>query len=165
MLLGELGPHSEGSGGLPNLGAIGALPLYDHSDPVPSLENSGAPSSNYIWVLITSHHLGPIHQPSPGALVTATASPLTPRSYPSPLSSLMSPRSLGERGNILTTYEVPGKLTMPICPALSPASPSPCPTQPAPPRWPCCCFLDTPGRLPPQGSCMCCSFGLKHTSF
>lgn len=74
------------------------------------LENSGAPSSNYIWVLITSHHPGPIHQPAPGAPVTVTASPFT-TPLPNPLHSaaLHVPRPLGGRGSVLTTYEVPAK--------------------------------------------------------
>lgn len=132
-VLGEPGPSCEGSGGLPNLGVIGVFPVCHPSDPVLSTRKS--------WRSLFKLHLGsdqfsPLWSNLPTvtwALLAKAASP-SPQSSPSPPSSLTcSPGQLEEKARSLPP-------TRPLLswrahlPALSPASPGPCPIQAAPPH-------------------------------
>lgn len=139
----------ERAGGLSNLGVTRVFPLTL----IPQiqfhpLENSGAPSSNYIQVLITSLHPDPIHQPSPGALVTEQP-PLHPLPIPAPLSSQshrVPPLLQASRGSQPKSQADGAHLSHLIsCPA------QPCPIQAAPTTLAALLFLGSSKQAPTSG--------------
>lgn len=131
------------AGGLLNLGVTRILsPTLIPQIQLHPLENSGALSSNYIWILVTSLHPDPIHRPEPGGPGDSKRLPFT--RFPALLDSAARDSRPLLCFKPHTAPSQSARLTVPTSPTSSAARPSLVSSRLPSPHQPPSHCLDTP---------------------